>query len=67
MQALYEFLLESDLPVALQVFWKLLGLAGTGLLVYAALSATSAQGTVAIGLLAGLWFLMTLFTKLGEG
>lgn len=67
MRALYDFLFESDLPAALQVLWKLLTIGGSALLVYAAMSATSTEGTVVISVGAVLWGLIGLFTKLGDG
>jgi hypothetical protein len=65
----WNFLFASDdLPVGLQVFWKLLTLGGTAMLVYAAVYETpQLAGKVFLLFLAAGWLFMALFTKLGDG
>lgn len=67
MRALFDFLFESDLPVGLQVFWKLLTFSGAGLLIYAATSSASLAARIGIIGLALAWILLGIFTKLGDG
>lgn len=69
-QFLYRWLIESDLPWGLQVFWKLLAFALAGLLVYANTTWEQPPSGVVRGLLyafAGFFILLGLFSKLGDG
>lgn len=67
MRWLYDFLLESDLPWPLQAFWKLLTFSLGGLLIYAATyESVAVEGSVFMYVLAGLFFVIGLFTKLGD-
>lgn len=66
-RALFAFLFESDLPVALQVSWKLLTLNMAVILGFAAHTCTSVGAAVFVYTLAALFLPVCLFTKLGDG
>lgn len=67
-QFLYRFLLESDLPVALQVVWKLLTLGMAALIAVEVIpNVTALSGQIFLSVLATAFFVGGLFTKLGDG
>jgi hypothetical protein len=66
-QFLYRFLLESDYPVVLQVFWKLLTWSMTALIAAEVIPhVQSLGGQVLLSILATAFFVGGLFTKLGD-
>ena len=68
LQFLYLWLLKSDLPVALQVFWKLLLWGMASLLWFEVAPAMhSIGGQVAFYAYGAAFALFGLFTKLGDG
>lgn len=62
------FLFESDLPVALQVFWKLL-LFGTAALISIEVipNVKSVGGQILLSVIVSVFFVSGVFLKLGEG
>lgn len=67
LSVLYRWLLESSLPVWLQVFWKLLTLSMAVILGFAAHTCTSVGAAVFVYALAVFFVPVCLFTKLGDG
>lgn len=65
--ALWRFLFESELPAALQVFWKALTFTMAGLGVYIATMYASQWAQAAWCLYATFFVIIGIFVKLGHG